>query len=30
LINEPEYWPPADDILDWVEFVRAKCPECPP
>lgn len=23
-------WPSSDDVLEWVEFVRMKCPECPP
>jgi hypothetical protein len=23
-------WPSIDDLLDWVEFVRVKCPECAP
>jgi peroxiredoxin len=22
--------PDADDLLDWVHFVRIQCPECPP
>jgi hypothetical protein len=23
-------WPSIDDVLEWVEFIRVKCPECPP
>jgi hypothetical protein len=23
-------WPSIDDIVEWVEFIRAQCPECPP
>jgi hypothetical protein len=23
-------WPPGDDILEWVDFIRMKCEECPP
>jgi hypothetical protein len=23
-------WPPIDDVVEWVEFIRAQCPECPP
>jgi hypothetical protein len=30
LENDPATWPPIDDIADWVEFIRVKCPECPP
>jgi hypothetical protein len=25
-----EEWPSRDEILEWVEFIRIKCPECPP
>lgn len=30
LAAEPERWPPIDEILEWVEFIRVRCPECPP
>lgn len=30
LAADPAHWPPVDEIIEWVEFVRAKCPECPP
>jgi hypothetical protein len=23
-------WPSIDDVIEWVEFIRAQCPECPP
>jgi hypothetical protein len=23
-------WPSIDDVVEWVEFIRAQCPECPP
>jgi hypothetical protein len=29
LADDPTRWPLPGDILEWVEFVRAKCPECP-
>jgi hypothetical protein len=28
--SDPARWPPVDDIVEWVEFVRRQCPECPP
>lgn len=30
LASDCSSWPSIDDILEWVEFVRMKCPECPP
>jgi hypothetical protein len=30
LASDQEAWPSIDDILEWVEFIRVKCPECPP
>jgi hypothetical protein len=30
LTSRPQEWPSVDDIVEWVEFVRMKCPECPP
>ena len=30
LAADPRAWPSSDDILEWVEFIRVKCPECPP
>jgi hypothetical protein len=30
LTSRPAEWPPVDEILEWVEFIRIKCPECPP
>jgi hypothetical protein len=29
LTRNPVEWPPVDDIVEWVEFIRVKCPECP-
>jgi hypothetical protein len=23
-------WPPVVEVMDWVNFVRSVCPECPP
>lgn len=23
-------WPSADEVLEWVQFIRMQCPECPP
>jgi hypothetical protein len=28
--SDPGRWPPVSEIIEWVEFVRAQCPECPP
>jgi hypothetical protein len=30
LTADQKQWPGLDDILEWVEFIRIKCPECPP
>lgn len=30
LASDVAAWPSIDDVLDWVEFIRMKCPECPP
>ena len=30
LTSDPVGWPSIDDVVEWVEFVRMKCPECPP
>jgi hypothetical protein len=30
LESDPAQWPPVSEIIAWVEFVRAQCPECPP
>lgn len=30
LTSHPAEWPSVDEILEWVEFIRVKCPECPP
>ena len=27
---DSEIWPTIDDVVEWVQFVRMKCPECPP
>jgi hypothetical protein len=30
LTSHPGEWPSVNEILEWVEFIRVKCPECPP
>jgi hypothetical protein len=30
LAVDPAAWPSSDDILEWVNFIRVTCPECPP
>jgi hypothetical protein len=30
LASDPGRWPSIDDLVEWVEFIRMKCPECPP
>jgi hypothetical protein len=30
LTPDPAAWPSIDDIIAWMEFIGAKCPECPP
>jgi hypothetical protein len=30
LASDQEAWPSITGILEWVEFIRVKCPECPP
>lgn len=30
LASDMTTWPSIDDLLDWVNFIRMKCPECPP
>jgi hypothetical protein len=30
LASDPAEWPSVDEILEWVEFIRVRCPECPP
>ena len=30
LASDMAAWPSIDDVLDWVEFIQMKCPECPP
>jgi hypothetical protein len=30
LESNPARWPPARELIAWVEFVRGQCPECPP
>jgi hypothetical protein len=30
LASDPASWPSIDDIVEWVEFIRSKCEECPP
>lgn len=27
---DPSNWPPASELVEWAEFVRRRCPECPP
>jgi peroxiredoxin len=27
--NDVQTWPPIDEIVEWTEFIRSKCPECP-
>lgn len=28
--SDPTGWPSIDGVVEWVEFIRVKCPECPP
>jgi hypothetical protein len=30
LESDPTDWPSIADIVEWVEFIRMQCPECPP
>jgi hypothetical protein len=30
LASDMAEWPSIDDVLEWVEFIQMKCPECPP
>jgi len=30
IASNPAEWPSVDEIVEWVEFIRIKCPECPP
>ena len=30
LVSNIAAWPSVDEVLEWVEFIRMKCPECPP
>jgi hypothetical protein len=29
LSDDVQSWPAIDDIVEWLEFIRSKCPECP-
>jgi hypothetical protein len=29
LESDVSVWPAIDDIIEWVSFIRMKCPECP-
>lgn len=29
LSDDMQRWPAIDDIIEWLEFIRSKCPECP-
>ena len=30
LASDHEAWPSIADMLEWVQFIRVECPECPP
>jgi hypothetical protein len=27
--DDVQSWPAVDEIVEWLEFIRSKCPECP-
>jgi hypothetical protein len=29
LSDDVQRWPDIDEIVEWLEFIRSKCPECP-